>query len=184
MPENENNIEENEELEGELETGVKAEDSDDEPNDSDLRGVEKDDSDSDEDAEEDVEEDTDKFGLDADGEVRKPQKIDADMVDNDYKDAILVNPKRSEVQKHLMRSEAITGADFTKADEIQRVWNLLEEECGSEKPRKYNMKQSDYTENDILDHPKLGKGYILEILPNSKINVLFEMGLKKLVVNR
>lgn len=179
MTENETKIEETEETE-ELETGVEVEDTDDEPNDSELKAADGNVSDDDD----IVVDESKSFGLDEDGEARKPQKFDVGMINDDYKDAVLVNPQRGKVQKHLKRSEAILGADLTKAEEVHKIWTLLEEENTDIKPRKYNMKKADYTETDILTHPTLGKGYIIEILPNSKINVLFEMGVKKLVVNR
>lgn len=179
MSENETKNEEIEESE-DLETGVEVEENEDEPNDSDLKVA-----DGAASNEDDIAGDESKsFGLDADGEARKPQKFDVGMINDDYKDAVLVNPQRGKVQKHLKRSETIMGADLTKAEEVHKIWTILEEENTDIKPRKYNMKKSDYIETDILTHPTLGKGYIIEILPNSKINVLFEMGVKKLVVNR
>lgn len=178
MSENENKNEEHEELD-DLETGVEVEDVEEEPNDTDLKAA--DDASNTDDI---AVEDNKSFGLDEDGEARKPQKFDVGMINEDYKDAVLVNPQRAQVQKHLKRSETILGADLTKIEEVNRIWNILEEESGDVKPRKYNMKKSDYEATDVLNHATLGKGYIIEILPNSKINVLFEMGVKKLVINR
>ncbi len=182
MSENETKNELNEGIEEEdLETGVEVDENEEEPNDTDLKAADGVGSNEDDDIAVD---DSKSFGLDEDGEARKPQKFDVGMINEDYKDAVLVNPQRARVQKHLKRSEAILGADLTKADEVHRIWTQLEEENNDVKPLKYSMKKSDYVETDVLAHPTLGKGYIIEILPNSKINVLFEMGVKKLVVNR
>lgn len=165
MPENEKK------QEAELDTGV-VEATEEDSKESELK-----------DADVSAPEDDKSFALDEDGEVRKPQKIDDSMIENSIEDAILVNPKRAEVQKYRSRPEIRNGVDFTKEDEIERIWTLLEEE-EHDTPKKYDLKKADYTETDVLKHPTLGKGYILEILPNKKISVLFEDGLKRLAVNR
>jgi hypothetical protein len=55
----------------------------------------------------------------------------------------------------------------------------LMERQGSRKPVKYSIKKA-YTDGDYMSHPSFGAGYVLNVLPPHKMEVLFEESKKLL----
>lgn len=128
-----------------------------------------------------VEED---YEEDEDEDKPKPTKVDDEMLTAKNEKAVLANPKRAKIVRRRSRAELIDGVDLTDPDTIEQVWAQLEERNAGVRGRKYNLKKGDYVETDVLKHDHFGKGYILEIISEGKISVLFEDGVKKLAINR
>lgn len=110
---------------------------------------------------------------------------DADLAAVDYEQAIKANPKRQEIQRKRARmiEGVLDTAELTTEEGSAKAWKSLQKQAGDAKPRKFSVKD-EYTENDIIEHPKFGEGYVVEILTATKISVLFQEGLKRLAHNR
>lgn len=110
---------------------------------------------------------------------------DDDLVTNTYEDAVRANPKRQSM--HRRRARVIEGvldtAELNTPEGVEKAWQTLEKETSNANVKAYDIK-AEYTENDVLEHPKFGVGYVVEILSQSKIAVLFEDGIKRLAYNR
>ena len=132
----------------------------------------------------DIEDDYDDDDEDEVPERPKPTKVDDEMLTAKNEKAVLATPKREKIVRRRSRAEIVDGVDFDDPDLVEKIWNQLEERNSGIRARKYNLKKGDYTETDVLKHDKFGKGYILEIISDGKIAVLFEEGVKKLAINR
>lgn len=112
-------------------------------------------------------------------------KDDDDLLKSNYEQAVKANPKRA--QKHQKRKREIEGvldtAELGTEEGAAKAWDALQKGAGTVKPRKFKVSES-YTENDVLEHPKFGTGYVVEILTSTKMSVLFEDGVKKLAQNK
>lgn len=62
-------------------------------------------------------------------------------------------------------------------------WNELLLNYNLDSAPKYNMKQN-YEESDIIDHPSFGIGVITKKVDENKIEVCFEAGFKRLIINK
>jgi hypothetical protein len=111
-------------------------------------------------------------------------KDDADLLTSNYELAVKANPKRA--QKHQKRARLIEGvldtAELTTDAGAAKAWNALQNQASDAKKRAYSVKE-EFTENDVIEHPKFGEGYVVEILTSTKMAVLFEVGVKKLAHN-
>lgn len=116
---------------------------------------------------------------------RSRSSSDDDLIDTSYEGAVKANPKRQKVQRK--RARVIEGildtAELSDEDGRAKAWASLQKQAGGAKPRPYAI-TAEYTENDVLEHPKFGEGYVVEILTATKISVLFEDGLRRLAHNR
>ncbi len=113
------------------------------------------------------------------------RKDDDELLTKATEEAVVANPKRQAVQKK--RARVIEGildtAELTTEEGRTKAWAALQKQAGDAKPRKYDMK-GDYTESDVVNHPKFGEGYVVEILTPTKMSVLFEEGLRRLAQNK
>ena len=112
-------------------------------------------------------------------------KDDADLLTSNYELAVKANPKRA--TKHQKRARLIEvvldTAELGTDEGASKAWNALQKQAGDASKRKYAM-GDEFTENDVIEHPKFGEGYVVEILSSTKMSVLFEDGVKKLAHNR
>lgn len=111
---------------------------------------------------------------------------DADLSQANYEEAIKANPKRlSSAQRKkasLVIEGIIDGAELSNPEGQTKAWNKLNEKIGVAHARTYDIK-AEFTENDVIDHPKFGIGFVVELIHPKKIEVLFMEGLKKLACN-
>lgn len=109
-----------------------------------------------------------------------------DTSEANKEEALKANPKRLTAAQRKKASALIEGiidtAELTHQEGLERAWAKLNEKIGDEHARKYDIK-AEFTENDVIDHPKFGIGYVVELVHPTKIEVLFEDGLKKMVCN-
>lgn len=109
---------------------------------------------------------------------------DDDLASLPYEQAVKANPKRAKMLRKRARhiEGVLDSAELKDPKEAKKAWNKLSEETDTEIRRTYNVAE-DYTENDVLEHPKFGVGFVVEIMSDKKISVLFEDGLRRLVYN-
>ena len=110
---------------------------------------------------------------------------DDDLLTSNYEQAVKANPKRAakQVKRRRLIEGVLDTAELDTDEGKLKAWNALQSQAGDAKPRKYKLAE-EYTENDVIEHPKFGTGYVVEILSSTKISVLFEDGVKKLAHNR
>ncbi|MBN1559317.1 hypothetical protein JW998_03660 [candidate division KSB1 bacterium] len=65
----------------------------------------------------------------------------------------------------------------------QRKWSRVMAKADVENPQDYAMTEK-YEENDVINHTKFGVGVVAEIVDPTKMNVVFEDGVKTMVHNR
>ncbi|MBN1466971.1 hypothetical protein JXA02_14550 [candidate division KSB1 bacterium] len=65
----------------------------------------------------------------------------------------------------------------------QRKWSRVMAKADAENPQDYAMTAT-YEENDVIHHEKFGVGVVAEIVDPTKMNVVFEDGVKTMVQNR
>lgn len=132
--------------------------------------------------------DDDELPADDDDAAPRPRRTapakDDDLFES-YEKAVVANPKRA--SKHQKRARLIEGvldkATLDTEEGAARAWAALQAQAGDATKRKYAMSEQ-YTENDVIDHPKFGEGYVVEIVTLTKVAVLFEDGIRKLAHNR
>ncbi len=104
--------------------------------------------------------------------------------DESVSSAARANPKRRQAARKKTGEAFASFADIdmTKEADQLKVWVALNEQAESILAKPYTL-HGEYVLNDGLEHPKFGLGFVLEEISSTKIAVLFEDGLKKLVFN-
>ncbi len=117
-------------------------------------------------------------GLDSDSDV--------DLTKEGYKDAVKANPKRLSAAQRKKASAVIEGviddAELSDPDGQVRAWKKLHQKFGDKHPRAFDI-SAEIGPNDVIEHPKFGIGFVVEQVKPTKVQVLFEDGLRKLVCN-
>lgn len=146
----------------------------------------------------------DEFDADLDDELDEPLDDDLEMAEEveieegkprsrnnsddlatlDRAQALKANPKRAKMlRKRARQIEGVLDAAELKTPKgAAKAWTKLNGDTNTEIRRAYNV-ADDYSENDVLEHPKFGVGFVVEIMSDRKISVLFEDGLRRLVYN-
>ncbi len=108
-----------------------------------------------------------------------------DMTELDPEQVAKANPKRRSVRRKRRRviEGILDTAELNTEEGAARAWASLQKQASDANVRTYSV-SDEYTENDVLEHPKFGEGYVVEILSGTKISVLFEDGLRRLAYNR
>jgi hypothetical protein len=123
---------------------------------------------------------------DDDDDVRPPSRSsgDDDLQSLDYEQALKVNPKRAKMLRKRARhiEGVLDSAELQTPEGAAKAWAKLSEDTDTDIHRTYSV-ADEYSENDVLEHPKFGIGFVVEILSDRKISVLFEDGLRRLVCN-
>ena len=98
--------------------------------------------------------------------------------------AVRANPKRRQAARRKTGEAfaAFADIDMTKEADQLKVWVSLNEQAESTLAKAYSL-HGEFVLNDSIEHPKFGLGFVLEEISSTKIAVLFEDGLKKLVFN-
>lgn len=121
--------------------------------------------------------DRDELGIDTD---------DAELTETGYEGAVHANPKRLTATQRKKAQAIIEGliddADLADEEGQIKAWKILNKKFGDTMPRKFALDEA-FTENDVIDHPRFGVGFVVELINDKKINVLFDDGLRKLACN-
>ncbi len=111
---------------------------------------------------------------------------DVDLTEQDVEDAVRANPKRLSAAQRKKASAIIEGeidkAELSDPEGQEKAWEKLEEEFGTDHPVEFDI-SAEINANDVIDHPKFGIGFVVELVNPQKIEVLFEDGLRKLACN-
>ena len=123
---------------------------------------------------------------DLEEEEGPPRKTasDDDLVEMNYEQAIRANPKRAKaLKKRSSLIETLLGkAKLDSEDGIETAWETLNEDVDTKIRKPYSITEK-FEENMVVEHPTFGVGFVNQILSETKIEVFFEDGLKRLVHN-
>ena len=132
------------------------------------------------------EDEDEEIGFDDFDEDFTEGSADASLTESKYEEAVRANPKRLSAAQRKQASLIIEGiidaAELTSPDGQERAWQKLNTKIGVDHARPYDMK-APFTENDVIDHKKFGIGFVVELVNPKKIVVLFEDGLRRLACN-
>jgi hypothetical protein len=87
----------------------------------------------------------------------------------------------SQDKKKTKKKTARTKASGKSKE--QRKWSRVMAKADVENQQDYAMTEK-YEENDVINHAKFGVGVVAEIVDPTKMNVVFEEGVKTMVHNR
>jgi hypothetical protein len=90
-------------------------------------------------------------------------------------------PLPSERQARLLKK--IASSQASKDGESLEDWRKLKEFAGEGQPLPYDQNVS-YHENQAIQHPTFGLGFVRTVIDASKIEVVFEHEVKILAMNR
>ena len=111
---------------------------------------------------------------------------DVDLTTEGYEGAVKANPKRLNAAQRKKASDIIDGliedAELYDPEGQKRAWDKLHKKFGDKHPRPFKI-DAEIGPNDVIDHPKFGIGFIVEQVKPTKVEVLFEDGLRKLACN-
>jgi hypothetical protein len=114
-------------------------------------------------------------------------ELDDEMLEKPNADAAKANPKRETAAVRKQNRKIVEGiidkAYFESEEAIQRVYGELKEGSDMAAAKEYSL-GVELTENDVVKHPTFGLGFVLELMSPTKVEVLFEDGVKKLVCNQ
>ncbi|MFU8805795.1 MAG: hypothetical protein ACNA8W_18420 [Bradymonadaceae bacterium] len=112
---------------------------------------------------------------------------DDDILDKTFEGAVRANPKRMSAAQRKKAASVIEGiisdAELSSPKGQSKAWAKLNKKSGGRSARPYAI-ATELTENDVVDHPRFGIGYVIQILSPTKVEVLFEEGVKRLVHNQ
>ena len=96
--------------------------------------------------------------------------------------ALKANPKRAQARKRAatMVEGVLNYAELSKPEGQLKAWESMNQKTESVVPKAYSLKAA-FLQNDTIEHTKFGIGFVLEELSDTKISVLFEDGIRKLV---
>lgn len=78
----------------------------------------------------------------------------------------------------------VPRSKLEKPEHAAKAWAELSTKIGGDDvPAPYSIRGS-YAKDTRVDHPKFGIGFVIEVSGPTKVDVLFEDGLRKLVQNR
>ena len=153
-----------------------------------LENLEEDNLDLDDDMEPDLVDDDDLSSIDDDeDDVISPSKRKKDDYSEDLVEtALQANPKRAQARRKAVNLiEGLVNQNELETDDGKlRAWNVLKEraEKSALPPKSYAI-DAYLIDGDFIEHSIFGEGFVIESLSPTKVNVLFEDGLRKLVCN-
>lgn len=144
-----------------------------------------DDFDDDADLEADLDDDVDLDDSDVDEKSSKEEPLEVGFDEKTYEQALRANPKRlAMVQKRAGIIENILDrAELDSADGIKKAWETLNKEIDTKFPKPYAISDQ-YEANQVVAHPSFGIGFVNAILTPTKVEIIFESGIKRLVCNK
>jgi hypothetical protein len=90
-------------------------------------------------------------------------------------------PLPSERQARLLKK--IDSVQASKGGKPLEAWRKLKEFAGEVQPVPYDQSVS-YHENQAIEHPTFGLGFVRMVIDASKVEVVFEHEVKILAMNR
>ena len=96
--------------------------------------------------------------------------------------AIVANPKRVQARKKAAKviGGIISSAELSTEDGQAKAWKKLSQDTDGKLAKDYQVGIS-LDANDAINHKKFGLGFVVEEVSATKVSVLFEDGLRKLV---
>lgn len=115
-------------------------------------------------------------------------EIDDELLEKAPENAAKANPKRMSAAQRKKNRKLVEGiidsTYFESPESAEKAYAALKEETDLAAAKPYSL-DVELTENDTVDHPKFGIGFVLELVSPTKVEVLFEDGeLIKLVCNQ
>ncbi len=125
---------------------------------------------------------------DYDDEGFQATEIDDELLEKAPENAVKANPKRVSAAQRKKNRKLVEGiidsTYFESPESAEKAYAKLKEETNLDAAKPYSL-DVELTENDTVDHPKFGVGFVLELISPTKVEVLFEDGeLIKLVCNQ
>ena len=133
-------------------------------------------------ADADIGEDLDIEDLASDDfESSDDEKSNDNYSDAQVASAIQANPKRQQARKkNKLLIDGLTERDLAKPDGQKKAWDMLNSKANTNFKKTYVVGM-ELRQNDLLEHPRFGLGFVVDELSTTKVMVLFEDGVKKLV---
>lgn len=96
--------------------------------------------------------------------------------------AVVANPKRVQARKKSAKviGGIISGAELSTEAGQLKAWKKLKEDTDGKLAKDYKV-GIELNANDAIMHKKFGLGFVVEEVSATKVSVLFEDGLRKLV---
>jgi len=110
---------------------------------------------------------------------------DDDLVEMSYKETIHANPKRAKALKKRasLIETVLDDAKLDSEEGVKEAWESLNQEVDTKIRKPYSIKE-EYSENQVIEHPSFGVGFVNQVLSETKVEVIFEEGVKRLVCNK
>lgn len=134
---------------------------------------------------EDEEEEDDEFGGPGDDDFGADEGFmsDGDDDEDDSSESAAVARPRRRVSTRQATVGGVPRSKLEKAEHAAKAWAELSTKITDDAPAPYSIR-GNYAKDTRVDHPKFGVGFVIEVSGPTKIDVLFEDGLRKLVQNR
>ncbi|TDP77693.1 hypothetical protein [Bradymonas sediminis] len=118
----------------------------------------------------------------------KPSTIDDGLLEAAPENALKANPKRMTAAQRKQNKSLVEGiidkTYFESPESAVKAFEKLREETDINAAKPYSI-DVELTENDTVNHPKFGLGFVLELVSPTKVEILFEEGnILKLVCNQ
>ncbi len=134
------------------------------------------------DIDEDVE--IDEFEEESDFAEEKPETV---LIDTHFAGAVRANPKRMKIAHRKKATSIIEGiisdAELVSPEGQAKAWKKLNKKSDLTQSKPFDI-QAVLTENDVVDHPRFGIGFVIQLLSPTKVEVVFESGVKRLACNQ
>lgn len=113
---------------------------------------------------------------------------DDELLEKAPENAVKANPKRVSPAQRKKNKKLVEGiidsTYFESPESAVKAFDKLKEETNLDAAKPYSI-DVELTENDTVEHPSFGVGFVLELISPTKVEVLFEDGeLVKLVCNQ
>lgn len=132
---------------------------------------------------------TDDEELDEDEDLDEPEEDFEDdesflEEDDEESESLLDAPADVSIRRRSGKKGLIVEgepkAKLVKPEVAKQVWDRLSEKFQRVEARRYNLSDS-FQVDDVIQHSKFGRGYVVEVPGKQKFEALFEDGLKRLV---
>jgi len=132
------------------------------------------------DIDEDIEEEEEEAYTAPAKKKKKDDYSDTEVVET----AVRANPKRMKARKSSRSViSALAGkADLEKPEGQLKAWTKMKDQTDLTLAKPYAV-NAQIEDSDVIEHPNFGIGFVVEQLTDTKVTVLFEEGIKKLVCN-
>ena len=137
----------------------------------------------------DLDDDSDDMDVDDDFAADVAIEFDADSLDDDFDDEPEETPpprrktKRKSPKQVVPMVEGIPKSRLDKPDMVKKAWDKLAARLSGTEPTKYSIREC-LTVDAVVDHPKFGIGYVVDIPAASKAEIIFEDRMRRMVHNR